>query len=215
MKRIRILIADDHAIVRTGLATVLDLEDDMTVVGMVRNGAEALASAGEKHPDVILMDLMMPVMSGVDATREIRKTVPEARVLVLTTYGTPDELQRALDAGAAGILLKSTENETIIDAIRRLAAGQTVIMPEIARQLQTKPESPALTDRQINILTSLTQGLSNKAIAAQMGISTPGVKKHLKTIFKKLGVESRTEAVLLALASHLVRPRPSAPRADP
>lgn len=215
MKKIRILIADDHAIVRTGLATVLDLEDDMTVVGMVRNGAEALATAGEKHPDVIIMDLMMPVMSGVDATREIRKTVPESRVLVLTTYGTPDELQRALDAGAAGILLKSTENETIIDAIRRLAAGQTVIMPEIARQLQAKPESPALTDRQINILTSLAQGLSNKAIAAQMGISTPGVKKHLKTIFKKLGVESRTEAVLLALASHLVRPRPSAPRADP
>lgn len=199
-----ILIADDHEIVRTGLANVIDYEDGLSVVGVARNGQVAVQLAAREKPDVVIMDLMMPVMGGVEATEKIAAVAPESRVLILTTYGTPEELQRARNAGAAGIIMKSATNKEIIRAARHIAAGETVIPPSIERLLASEPEVK-LTDRQIEILQSVTRGLSNQDIALQFGITLAGVKKHMTTIYEKLGVANRAEAVTTALRKQLLK----------
>ena len=204
-KNIRVLIADDHMIVRMGLATLIGLEPDLSVVGEAENGESAIALAKELRPDVIIMDLMMPGLNGADATDAILKSMPQAKILLLTTFGAAEGVRRALTAGAAGALVKDSSNDQLLDAIRAVAAGRRVLSPEIAKNVESAP-SVDLTDRQREIVRLLVKGLTNQDIARISGISLEGVKSHLKSIYQKLDVSSRTEAASRALVEGLVSP---------
>jgi len=204
MKKIRILLADDHAIVRSGLAAVLGFEDDLEVVGEAANGQRAVKLAAELKPDVVVMDLMMPVLNGAEATAKIRAADPDVNVLVLTTYGSSADIGRALEAGAAGAIMKSASNREIKSAIRHVAAGRRHVAPEIAAELADTPE-PALTGRQAEILEAATRGFTNEDIARQLGITASCVKQHLSAVFQKLGVATRAEATALALRKQLLK----------
>ena len=203
MSKLKILIVDDHAIVRDGLAAILKFQKDMTVVGEADDGQSAIQKAQELRPNVILMDLMMPSMNGADATAAIKQTLPETQILLLTSYGTSSELSRAFKNGATGAITKSLPKEELLAAIRNVAAGQCVASPEIEQTLKEESETPALTPRQLEILRSLTRGLTNDDIAHEFGLSKAGVKFHLLTIFRKLNVANRTEAVGFASRKHL------------
>ena len=201
--KLKILIVDDHAIVRDGLAAILRFQKDMTVVGEADDGQSAIQKAQELHPDVILMDLMMPNMNGADATAAIKQTLPETQILLLTSYGTSSELSRAFRNGATGAITKSLPKEELLAAIRNVANGTRVASSEIEQTLKEEADMPSLTPRQLEILHSLTRGLTNDDIAREFGLSKAGVKFHLLTIFRKLNVANRTEAVGLASRKHL------------
>lgn len=199
-KRTRILIVDDHAIVRAGLAAVLGFEHDIDVVGEASNGEEAVLRATETHPDVVVMDLVMPKMDGAAAAAAIRQERPKTKILLLTTYASPVEIHRALDAGVSGAVSKTISNAELADAIRRVAdGGETVVSEDIRLMLEESARQPDLTQRQREILLSVTRGLTNSEIATQFGITVSGVKKHLNAIFAKFGAANRTEAVATAL----------------
>ena len=203
--RIRILIADDHAMVRMGLRVLLETEPDLEVVGEAKNGEAAVAEALRLRPDVVVMDLMMPRMDGIEATRELAARAPDAKVLLLTTFSTSDGLAEALAAGARGAFMKSAEDSALIAAIRRIAAGETVVAPDVRRLIHEDPPAAKLTPRQRDILASITRGLTNKEIATQLGIRTDGVNLHIMEILSKLGASNRTEAVAIALRKHLLK----------
>lgn len=203
--KIRILIADDHAIVRYGLASLAATQPDMEIVGEAKNGQEAVRLAAQTKPDVILMDLMMPKLDGAEASLRILKQNPAVRILILTSFGTADGIARALDAGAAGALMKTAEDAALLPAIRDVARGKTVISSEIRKQLDANPPAPELTKRQMEILVSLQRGLSNIDIARQLGIRKDSVEEHIRAIFSKLGAANRTEAVALAMHKHLLK----------
>lgn len=207
MNKIRILIADDHAIVRMGLCTLLDAQEDFEVVGEAGNGEQAVARALKLRPDVVVMDLVMPKRDGVAATAELREKLPTARCLILTSFGTSKELKSALDAGSAGILLKSTANGKLVSAIRKIAAGKPVIADDVGQLIAEEPPIPELSPRQREILESLTRGLSNNEIALQLDISAESVKTHMTKLFEKLGAANRTEAVAIATRKHLLDTR--------
>ena len=204
MKKISILIADDHEVVRSGLAAIFGFQKDFTVVAEARNGEEAIRLAKRHQPDVVVMDLVMPVKDGVEATREIVADVPTAKILILTTFATSADLQRALDAGAAGAVSKDAPNRELVAAIRAIARGERAVSSDIENQLAAA-DMPVLTDRQLEILQALTRGLSNLDIAKMCGISEDGVKAHMKTLFAKLNVSNRLEAASYALKHKLVR----------
>lgn len=204
MKKISILIADDHEVVRSGLAAIFGFQKDFTVVAEARNGEEAVRLTKRHRPDVVVMDLVMPAKDGVEATREIVAAVPTARILILTTFATSADLQRALDAGAAGAVSKDAPNRELVAAIRAVARGERAVSSDIENQLAAA-DMPALTDRQQEILEALTRGLSNLDIAKMCGISEDGVKAHMKTLFAKLNVSNRLEAASYALKHKLVR----------
>lgn len=203
--RIRILIADDHAMVRMGLRVLLETEPDLEVVGEAKNGEAAVAEALRLRPDVVVMDLMMPRMDGIEATRELAARAPDAKVLLLTTFSTSDGLAEALAAGARGAFMKSAEDSALIAAIRKIAAGETVVAPDVRRLIRDDPPAARLTPRQRDILASITRGLTNKEIAAQLGIRADGVNLHIMEILSKLGASNRTEAVAIALRKHLLK----------
>ena len=205
MKPIRIVIADDHALLRRGLATLLGFDRGLAVVGDAKNGEEAVRVAMELQPDVIVMDISMPVMDGVEATRRIRNTLPGTRVMILTSYGTSIDVARALEAGASGALVKDAEDELLVSAIRSIAAGGTAFSPEIKAMLKSEPHPPALTDRQREILEKTSEGLSSDEIASRLGISSYAVNQHLDAIRRKLGASSRTEAVAIAIRKHFLK----------
>ena len=201
--KLKILIVDDHAIVRDGLAAILKFQKDMTVVGEADDGQSAIHKAQILRPDIILMDLMMPNMNGADATAAIKQVLPETHILLLTSYGTSAELSRAFKNGATGAITKSLPKEELLAAIRNVAAGQRIASSEIEQTLKEESAMPSLTPRQLEILHSLTRGLTNDDIAREFGLSKAGVKFHLLTIFRKLNVANRTEAVGLASRKHL------------
>ena len=203
--KIRILIADDHAIVRMGLASLLGTQNDIEVVGEAEDGEDAVCKVIKLTPDVVIMDLMMPKMDGVAATAEIHRQLPDAKIMVLTSYGASDGIAHALSAGATGALMKSTEFSEFVSAIRTVAAGGRVIAPEIARQLVEDPPVPELTPRQTEILHSITRGLTNADIAKQLGIREDSVKEHINAIFTKIGAANRPEAVAIAFRKHLLK----------
>ena len=205
MDKIRVLIADDHAIVRTGLAALLDTEPDIEVVGEAEDGAAAVQKALRLKPDIVIMDLLMPVMDGIEATRGICEKLPSTRVLVLTTSAVSDDLSRALAAGASGALTKSTANDRLLQAIKDVVSGKRPLSPEIEKLISLDPPAPELTERQTAILHSVTRGLSNPEIARQFGIAEITVKNHLTAIFAKLGASNRSEAVAIALRKQLVK----------
>ena len=205
MNPIRILIADDHALLRHGLVMVFALHDDLTVVGEAKNGAEALRLAKATSPDVVIMDLSMPEMDGVEATRQIHQAVPSAKILILTTFGTSADVSRALREGASGALVKDSDDDELIRAIRNVAAGKQAFSREIKAMLRSEPEPPELTERQQELLSSIVRGLSSETIAANLGISAYSVNQQLDAIRKKLGAANRTEAVAIALRKHLLK----------
>ena len=205
MDKIKILIADDHAIVRMGLVTLLGAQDGFEVVGEASNGEQAVTRALKLRPDVVIMDLVMPKKDGVAATVELRDKLPTAKCLILTSFGTAEELQDALHAGAAGILLKSTANSKLVATIRKVAAGKTVIADDVEQLISEEQPIPELSPRQREILESITRGLSNAQIALQLDISAESVKTHMSKLFTKLGAATRAEAAAIALRKHLLK----------
>lgn len=205
MRKISVLIADDHAIVRIGLSALLKTEPDINVVGTAKDGVEAVAEARRLRPDVIVMDLMMPRKNGILATAEIHRLLPAAKVIVLTTFGTSDGISHALAAGAAGAVMKTAEDGELVSVIRTVAAGGKVISDEIRQLLAEDPPSDELTSRQLEILDSVTRGLTNADIAKQLGLREQSVKEHLTSIFAKIGAANRSEAVAITLRKHLLK----------
>ncbi len=198
--RIRLLLADDHTVVRDGFAAIIGYQPDMEVVASVADGREAVESYRALRPDVALLDLRMPVLGGVRAIEEIRREFPSARIIVLTTYDGDEDVYRALQAGAAGYLLKDTTTEALLRAIRSVAAGQRYVPPEIAARLVERTMAgPGLTAREVEVLGALATGKTNKEIAAEFFITEGTVKSHVNNILDKLGVRDRTEAVMEAL----------------
>lgn len=201
---LRILIADDHKVVRAGLASILAYEEDFEVVGEAANGQEAVTRAQELRPDIVIMDILMPVMDGIEATRRICAAEPSVRVLVLTTDGNPDDLRRALEAGAKGAVLKTVMDDELIARIRKVAVGGQSVSPEVRKLLKTEPPLPPFTERQLAILRLVAKGYSNEEIAKRFDITVSGVKRHLHPVFEKLGATTRTEATALALKRGLL-----------
>jgi NarL family two-component system response regulator LiaR len=214
---IRVLIADDHAVVREGLRTFLLLQDGIEVVGEAADGNEAVAEARRLAPDVVLMDLVMPNLDGVEAMRRIREQRPETRVIVLTSYADDEQLLPAVRAGAAGYLLKSAQPKEVVRALRAAHSGEAVIDPSAAgRLLRALSEAGAeprqaqpLTPRESQVLALVGRGLSNKRIARELGISEKTVKAHVGSVLAKLGVADRTQAALHAARAGLVPQRRS------
>ena len=200
----RILIVDDHALIRRGLADLLRYEKDLAVVGEASDGEAAVAVATELEPDVVVMDLMMPVMDGVEATRRIKAVLPEAKILILTTFGTSVDVARAIAAGASGAIMKDASMEDQLHAIRTVASGDKVLSPEIEKAVQEEP-LPEFTERQQLILESIARGLTNKDIANMLDISSDAVKQHFAAICAKLGAANRAEAVNVAHRKHLLK----------
>lgn len=205
MSKLNILIADDHTLVRMGLAALLNMQKDMSVVGQAKNGAEAVSETLRLRPDIVIMDLMMPVKDGIAATGEIKAALSDAKVIILTTYTTSDGIMRALDSGAIGAVFKSDANDELLTAIRAVADGKKFISPAIKRQFRSDPPADPLSPRQTDILKGIIDGKSNTDIAKDLGISPTVVRDHTSIIFEKLGVTNRTEAVATALRKHLLK----------
>ena len=205
---IRILIADDHSVVRQGLRMFLGLDPELEVIGEARDGAEALLRAHQLHPDVVLIDLLMPVMDGIAAIGAIRRELPNVEVIALTSVLDDSSVIGAVRAGAIGYLLKDTEADDLCRAIKAAAAGQVQLSPKVAARLMREvraPDSPeALTEREIDVLRLLAQGQANKQIAGNLQIGEKTVKTHVSNILAKLSVPSRTQAALYAVRIGLV-----------
>lgn len=195
----RILIADDHYVVRMGLAALVETEPDLEVVGEAADGKQAIEKFKQLEPDLVLMDLRMPVTDGVTATQRIRQQFPNARILMLTTYDGDEDIHRALSAGASGYLLKNSTRESLIPALRAVAVGQRWIPQEVANRLAARKMFEELTPRELEVLEKLAKGLANKQIADVLNITEHTVKGYLKSIMGKLHVADRTEAVTAAL----------------
>jgi len=200
-----VMLVDDHALMRTGVANIINHEADLRVVAEAANGAEAVAAFEQFHPDVTLIDLRMPVMEGVEAIRQIRSRDPHARVIVLTTYDTDDEISRALKAGAKAYVLKDISADLLIGCIRDVLAGKTYLAPSAAAKLAEGVTHVQLTPREMAALRLMADGKANKEIATELSISERTVKTHLGHLFEKLGVASRTEAIKVATRRGLVR----------
>ncbi|HEY0606993.1 MAG TPA: response regulator transcription factor [Herpetosiphonaceae bacterium] len=204
---IRILIAEDQRIVREGLVALLEDESEIELVGEATNGQQAIDLFAELRPDVVLMDLQMPVLDGAEATRQIRAHFPDARILVLTTYATDEFIFKALRAGAQGYLLKDASADELLGAIQAIHQGQTLLAPAVAARLVVgvsagTPE--ALTPRELEVLTLMGQGRSNNEIAVTLGIAPRTTKVHVQNILGKLGATNRTEAVSIAVRQNLI-----------
>jgi len=195
----RILLADDHLVVRMGLALMIGRQADMELAGEAENGEEAVRLASELRPDVVIMDLQMPVMDGATASERILAENAKAKILILTTFGATADVARALDAGALGAISKDSSQDRLLAAIRATANGESAIDDDIRASAATYRSAPRLSARQVEILDYASRGLENAEIARLLGISADGVKKHLKLIFAALGAASRAEATSLAL----------------
>lgn len=204
---ITVLLVDDHPVVREGLRGMISAEPDITVVGEAGSGTEALALAESLRPDVILMDLRMPDVDGVTATRRILDAHPATRIVVVTTYESDADILRAVEAGAAGYLLKDASRAALADAVRDAAGGRTVLAPSVADRLVSfvrQPNSAALSSREVEVLGQVAKGRTNAEIGRALHISEATVKTHLLRVFNKLGVSDRTAAVTTAMAQGLL-----------
>jgi two-component system NarL family response regulator len=204
-ERASVLLVDDHALLRTGVANIINQESDLRVVAEAGNGVEALEAYERHHPDVTVLDLRMPEMEGVEVVRRLRERDPRARVIILTTYDTDEEISRALKAGAKAYVLKDISADGLITCIRDVLAGKTYLAPAAAAKLAEGVTRVQLTPREIAALRLMADGKANKEIANELGISDRTVKTHLGHLFEKLGVTSRTEAVKVATRRGLVR----------
>ena len=213
MEAIKILIADDHPVVREGLIAMLSREVDFKVVGEAKDGAEAVNKAKELSPDVVLMDLRMPEMDGVEAMRQIRSAMPDIKFIILTTYSDDDYIFSGIEAGARAYLLKDAPREDLFKAIRSVYRGESLIQPVVASKLldrfsqlsRRKPSGEELSERELEVLCLMAKGAANKEISAELNIAQSTVKTHITNIFQKLGVNDRTEAVTQALKKGIIR----------
>ena len=213
METIGILIADDHTVVRDGLTSMLERQRDFTVVGEARNGLETVEKARELQPDVILMDLHMPEMDGIEAMVRIRAENPDVKFLVLTTYDTDEDIFRAIQAGAKGYLLKDASREELFQAVRAVHRGESLIEPGVAAKVldrfaqlsRQRSDTEVLSEREMEVLRLMAKGAANKEIAASLSISESTVKTHVANIFQKLDVNDRTEAVTTAMQRGIIK----------
>ena len=203
--RSSVLVVDDHALLRTGVANIINQEDDLFVVAEAANGVEAIAAFERHHPDVTLLDLRMPVMEGVEAVRQIRARDAAAKLIILTTYDTDEDITLALRAGAKAYVLKDIAADALVTCIHDVLAGKTYLAPAAAAKLAEGVTRVQLTPRELTTLRLMADGQSNKDIGVSLGISERTVKTHLSHLFEKLGVTSRTEAVRVATRRGLVR----------
>ena len=209
MEKIKVLIADDHTVVRKGIRALLETEPGIEVVGEARDGEDALHKALALKPDVVLMDLVMPVMDGVQATRALKEKLPGAKVLVLTSFAEDRRIVAAIEAGAAGYLLKDSSPEDLVRAIREVHRGESSLHPAVAQRLISRlrggeePKREPLTERETKVLSLIARGLSNREIAKALSISEPTVRTHVSNILRKLSLKSRTQAALYALRQGL------------
>lgn len=201
---IRVLIADDHEVVREGLVAMIDRQVDMHVVAQAADGIEAVRLWREQRPDVALLDLRMPRLDGVGVIGQVRELDPEARILILTTYDGDEDIYRGMRAGAKAYLLKDAPREQLLDCIRSVHAGDTYVPPDVAAKLAAQVAGERLTDRELEILTLLAAGDPNKAIARKLDITEGTVKTHVKSVLAKLGATSRTEAAAVAARRGLI-----------
>jgi NarL family two-component system response regulator YdfI len=217
-KTIRVLIADDHLIIREGMRLILETEKGFELVGEACNGEEAIRLANELHPDVVLMDLRMPGMGGLQAIEYLHQNQPELPVVILTTYNEDELMKQGLRAGARGYLLKDTDRKSLFNALRAAVRGETLLKPEVLSRLLAEPERVSqhistrrglqLTDRESAILAAVAQGDRTKEIALHLGITERTVKAHLASIYNKLGVDSRAAAIAVAAQQGLLPPSP-------
>ncbi|MCT7353214.1 response regulator transcription factor [Streptomyces sp. 15-116A] len=206
--RLRIVVADDHTVMRSGLVALLSAEPSIEIAGEAGDGRAAVLLVGEVRPDVALLDLRMPVLDGAGATERIVAEHPGTRVLILTTYDTDAEIERAVEAGATGYLLKDATRERLVEAIHAAHRGETVLAPRVAQRLMARMRRPApaeLTSREVDVLTAVADGLSNPEIGERLFITEATVKTHLLRVFAKLDVNDRTRAVVVAMEQGLLR----------
>lgn len=203
---IRIVIADDHLIIRQGIKLILETEEDFELVGEANDGSEALTVCAERHPDVVLMDLRMPGMDGLTAIEKLHLSHPEIAVVILTTFNEDELMLKGLQAGAKGYLLKDTNRDALFNAIRAASRGETLLAPDTLLRLLNQVDKPshrmsdeiALTDREYEVLSAVAKGLRSKEVALQLGITERTIKAHLASIYNKLGVDSRAAAISIA-----------------
>lgn len=205
MKKTSILLVDDHAVVRMGLSAIINLQADLKVCGEAENGETAVRLATELKPDVVVMDFSLPGMDGAEATAAVLKVSPTSKVLILTSFGTSADLARAMAAGAVGAVTKNLSNDELSSAIRDTARGIQHFSPEIRQTLSEGTDDKAFTKRQMEVLDSITRGLSNDDIALMLGISKSRVKQHLNEVYEKLGASNRAEAVAIAMRRQLLK----------
>ena len=218
---ISVLLCDDQALVRDGFRMILNNEEDFNVVGEASDGSEAVDLTKRLLPQIVLMDVRMPNMSGIEATRRILASGVESRVLILTTFDLDEYVYEALRAGASGFMLKDVTARQLVDGVRVVASGEALLAPTVTRRLlerfapnlpggdeRAPPALESLTERELEILTLLASGLSNAELGAKLYLSEPTIKTHLSSIFRKLGVRDRVQAVVLAYDARLVHPRP-------
>ena len=200
-----VLIADDHSVVRMGMSALLSAEGDIKIVAEAKNGGEAIAAALSKRPDVIVMDIEMPKMDGIEATRSILAQQPDAKILILTSFATTDRIAKAIKAGALGAIMKNADDSEMVAAVRAAAQGKSCIAKDVKRLFREDPPTPELSPRQHEILDSITRGLTNADIAKQLGISIDMVKKHMNALMQKMNAANRSEAVAIALRKQLLK----------
>jgi DNA-binding NarL/FixJ family response regulator len=208
MEKIKILMADDHPVVRAGIRGMLETQPEFQVIAEAENGRDAFEQIAKLKPDVVLMDLRMPEMDGVEAIGKIKETYPNINILVLTTYDTDADIVRAVEAGATGYLLKDAPREELFRAVRATAKGETVLAPVVAARLMGKVRNhgeQALSAREIDVLLLVARGASNQDVAEKLHVSTATVKSHLIQIYQKLGVSDRTAAVTTAIERGIIR----------
>jgi DNA-binding NarL/FixJ family response regulator len=199
-----ILCVDDHPLVRKGIASIISVETDMKMVAEAGSGQEAVAAFRQFHPDVTLMDLRMPAMDGIEATKQIRQIDPEAKIIALTSYDGDQEIYRALEAGVRGYILKESVHTEIVRAIRVVHSGKRLMSPEVAERLSEHFPQVALTAREIEVLQYVAKGYCNKEIGVRLGTAAGTVKMHLQNILSKLGASDRTHAVTLAISRGII-----------
>ncbi len=205
VQKIKVLLVDDHMVVRMGLTAVLRFEKDIAVVGEAEDGRQGVEAFQQLKPDVVVIDLRMPVMDGIEAIAAITQQTPDARILILTSFEDPLDIRRAFTLGAKGCILKNSSRGDLATAIRTVAKGGRYVSPEVEQQLRIAEELPVLTDRQREVLQLLARGLTNRDIGVCLDISLDGVKAHLGVIYTKLGVADRAEAVAVGLKLRLIR----------
>ena len=205
MKTIKVLLADDHAIVRMGLASLLETVPHISVVASVSDGESAIREAKRLDPDVVVMDLMMPKMDGAETTAALLAEDASRKVLILTTFSTAAGINHALEAGAKGAVLKSIPFDDLVTAIQAVAQGETYVAPDLQQILNDSKPLQALSSRQMEILKSVSRGMTNDAIAEQLGISVAMVRQHLNALFVKIGAQNRAEAVAIAMRKMLLK----------